>query len=73
MRTSDIDDNRIDSVAYWSEEWYWPGEYFNQDDQSRKDFEIIMEKPEQQIMVLNYLLARRDSSCALRGKQSEAG
>jgi len=71
--TSGINDSKTNSIAYWSEEGRWPKEYFNQDDQTRKDFEKYNGIPWVTEMGLNHLLARKKSSSSLRGKQSEAG
>ncbi|KAI0908887.1 hypothetical protein F4823DRAFT_465847 [Ustulina deusta] len=71
--TSGINDNKTNSIGYWSEEGRWPKEYFNQDDQTRKDFEKYNEIPWVTEMGLNHLLARKKSTSSLRGKQSEAG
>jgi hypothetical protein len=71
--TSGINDNKTNSIGYWSEEGCWPKEYFNQDDQTRKDFEKYNGIPWVTEMGLNHLLARKKSSSSLRGKQSEAG
>jgi hypothetical protein len=71
--TSGINDNKINPIDYWSEEGRWPKEYFNQDDQTRKDFEKYNGIPWVTEIGLNHLLARKKSSSSLRGKQSEAG
>ena len=71
--TSGINNNETNSIAYWSEEGRWPKEYFNEDDQTRKDFENYNGIPWVTEMGLNHLLARKKSSSSLRGKQSEAG
>jgi hypothetical protein len=71
--TSGISDNKTNPIDYWSEEGHWPKEYFNQDDQTRKDFEKYNGIPWVTEMGLNHLLARRKSLSSLRGKQSEAG
>jgi hypothetical protein len=59
--------------VYWSKEGRWPKEYFNGDNQTRKDFEKYNGIPWIIEMGLNHLLARRKSSSSLRGKQSETG
>jgi hypothetical protein len=71
--TSGINDNKTNPIDYWSEEGRWPEEYFNQDDQTRKDLEKYNGIPWVTEMGLNHLLARRKSSSFLRGKQSDAG
>ena len=70
--TSGTNDNKTNSVGYWSEKGRWPTEYFNQDDQTRKDFEKYNGIPWVTEIGLNHLLARKKSSSSLRGKQSEA-
>ncbi|KAI2619935.1 hypothetical protein GGR54DRAFT_601860 [Hypoxylon sp. NC1633] len=71
--TSGISGNNTNPIDYWSEGGHWPKEYFNQDDQTRKDFEKYNGIPWVTEMGLNHLLARRKSLSSLRGKQSEAG
>jgi hypothetical protein len=71
--TSGINDKKTNPIDYWSNEGRWPKEYFNQDDQTRKDFEKYNGIPWVTEMGLDHLLARKKSSSSLRGKQSEAG
>ncbi len=67
-----INNNKTNSIAYWSEEGHWPKQYFHQDDQTRKDLENYNGIPWVAEMGLNHLLARKRSSSSFRGKQSEA-
>ncbi|RDL39116.1 uncharacterized protein BP5553_03456 [Venustampulla echinocandica] len=66
--TGGVNNNKTNPIEYWSEEGYWPKEYFNQDDQTTKHFKKYNGIP--WVMGLDYLLARKKSSPG--GKQSEA-
>lgn len=67
-----INNNKASSIAYWSEEGYWPKQYFTQDAQTRKDLENYNVIPWVAEMGLNHLLAKKRSSSSFRGRQSEA-
>jgi hypothetical protein len=68
-----VADNKINPIAYWIQEERWPKECFDQDDQTRKDFEkdSWLEKYWEPENNMKHLLARMKSSSSLRGKQSE--
>jgi hypothetical protein len=77
-KTNGSTDKTPNPIDYWRETGCWPEQYFQQDDQTRKDFNHDVEKdswlekygePENN---MNHLLARKRSSSSLRGKQSEA-
>lgn len=68
-----INNNKTNSIAYWSEEGHWPKQYLTQDDQTRKEFENYNGIAWVAEMGLNGLLARKRSSSSFRGKQWEAG
>jgi hypothetical protein len=68
-----VANNKVSAIEYWIEEERWPEEYFEQDDQTRKDLErdSWFEKywePEN----MSHLLARKKSLSSLRGKQTGA-
>jgi hypothetical protein len=76
---SGVNENKVSPIDYWTRRGSWPEEYFEQDDQTRKDFKREFEKdswfekywePESNI---NHLLARKNSSSSLRDKSSESG
>jgi hypothetical protein len=68
-----VADNKIDPINYWILKQRWPKKHFEQNYQTRKDFEkdSWLEKY-WEIENMNHLLARKKSSSSLRGKQSEA-
>ncbi|TVY83402.1 hypothetical protein LSUE1_G002964 [Lachnellula suecica] len=67
-------DNKINPIAYWIQKERWPKECFDQDEQTRRDFEkdSWLEKYWEPESNMSHILARRKSSSSLRGKQSEA-
>jgi hypothetical protein len=69
-----IANNKLNPIAYWIQNERWPKECFDQDDQTRKDFEkdSWLEKYWEPESNMNHLLARKKSSSSNRGKQSEA-
>ena len=69
-----VADNKINPIAYWIQNERWSKEYFEQDDQTRRDFEkdSWLEKYWEPESNMNHLLARKKSSSSNRGKQSEA-
>ena len=76
--TSGVSENKVNPIDYWTRRGSWPKKYFEQDDQTRKDFKREFEKdswfekywePESNT---NHLLARKKSSSSLRCKISEA-
>jgi hypothetical protein len=69
-----IADNKINPIAYWIQNERWPEECFDQDEQTRKDFEndSWFEKYWEPENNMSHVLARKKSSSSLRGKQSEA-
>ncbi|TAQ88681.1 hypothetical protein B7494_g3016 [Chlorociboria aeruginascens] len=79
-KTNGSNDKTRTPIDYWRETGHWPEQYFQQDNQTRKDLNNEFEKdswyekywiPE---MNMNHLLARKkSSSSSLHGKQSEAG
>jgi hypothetical protein len=70
-----VAESKISPVAYWVEKETWPKEFFEQDDQTRKDFDkdSWFDKYWVPEMSMNHLLARKKSSSSLRGKRSEGG
>ncbi|KAG9228182.1 hypothetical protein BJ875DRAFT_528176 [Amylocarpus encephaloides] len=79
--TCDSNDKNLSLIDYWRKTGSWPKQYFEQDDQTRKDLNKDQEKdgcyekywkPEKN---MNHLLTRKksSSSSSLRIKQSEAG
>lgn len=68
-----VADNKINPIAYWIQKERWPKECFDQDDQTRKNFEkdSWLEKYWEPENNMSHLLARMKSSSSLRGKQSE--
>ncbi|KAH8765640.1 hypothetical protein BGZ57DRAFT_943473 [Hyaloscypha finlandica] len=68
-----VADNKINQIAYWIRNEGWPKEYFDQDDQTRRDFakDNWLEKYWEPENNMNHLLARAKSTSSLRGKQSE--
>jgi hypothetical protein len=69
-----VADNKINPIDYWIEKQRWPKKYFEQDYQTRRDFEkdSWLEEYWEPENNMNHLLARRKSSSSLRGRQSEA-
>jgi hypothetical protein len=69
-----VADNKINPIDYWIEKQRWPKKYFEQDYQTRRDFEkdSWLEKYWEPENNMNHLLARKKSSSSLRGKPSEA-
>jgi hypothetical protein len=69
-----VADNGINPVAYWIQKERWPKECFEQNDQTREDFEkdSWLEKYWKSESDMNQLLARKKSSTSFRGRQSEA-
>ncbi|ESZ99188.1 hypothetical protein SBOR_0395 [Sclerotinia borealis F-4128] len=68
IKDTSTNNSKTNSIDYWIKEGRWPKEYFNQDDQTRKDFGNFNEIPWLAAMGLNHLLVRN----AFRGKPSEA-
>jgi hypothetical protein len=73
-----VGENKVNPIHYWTRKGNWPKEYFEQEDQTRKDFKKYFEKdswfekywePESN---MNHLLARKKSSSSLRGKKRES-
>jgi hypothetical protein len=54
-------ENKVTPVAYWFEKEVWPMEFFEQDDQTRKDFDkdSWFEKYWVPEMSMNHLLRRK--------------
>jgi hypothetical protein len=69
-----VADNKINPIDYWIEKQRWPKKYFEQDYQTRRDFEkdSWLEEYWEPENNMNHLLARKKSSSSLRGRQSEA-
>jgi hypothetical protein len=67
-----VADNKINPIAIRNERW--PKEYFDQDNQTRRDFtkDNWLEKYWEPKNNINHLLARAKSTSSLRGKQSES-
>ncbi|CAG8982693.1 hypothetical protein HYALB_00000974 [Hymenoscyphus albidus] len=72
--TDDVADTKINPIIHWIEKQRWPKEYFEQDYQTRRDFEkdSWFEKYWEPENKMNHILARKKSASSLRGKQSEA-
>jgi hypothetical protein len=66
--------NKINPIDHWIETERWPKECFEQDDQTRRDFEkdSWLEKYWELESNINHLLARKKSLSSNRGKQLEA-
>jgi hypothetical protein len=65
--------NQTNPIGHWIREGYWPEEYFDQDDQTRKDLEKDSWYEKYWIPNMDPPFARKKSSSSLRRKQSEAG
>jgi hypothetical protein len=66
---SGVIENKVNPIDYWTRKGIWPGEYFEQDDQTRKDFEKDGLRNIGSNM--SHLLARKKPSSSLRTKQSD--
>ncbi|TAQ87685.1 hypothetical protein B7494_g3995 [Chlorociboria aeruginascens] len=68
-----VADNKINPIAYWIQNRRWPKEYFDQDDQTAKDFvkDDWLEKYWEPEINMTRLLARAKSTSSLGGKQPE--
>jgi hypothetical protein len=72
---SGASENKINPIDYWTRKGRWPGEYFKQDDRSKKDFEkdSWFEKNWEEENNMSHPLARKKSASSLCGKQPEPG
>lgn len=68
---------KVDPIDYWRREGTWPKECFEQDDQTREYFNRDLEEEswfgKYWLPNMEHVLARKESSSSLRGKQSEYG